>query len=159
MAIQHSAITATADCHEPKGLPALNGGASDVGKVYVSNGAGSGTWKWQPQALTLDITSLDTVTDYYLVMPYAGTIDKVYTVIDAAVATADKTLTLSIGGVAVTGGVVTITSAASAAGDIDSCTPSAANTVTAGQALKIAATGGSTGAARCHVTIIYTRTA
>lgn len=92
-------------------------------------------------------------------MPYACTIDKVYTAIDAAIATADKVLTLSIGGVAVTSGVVTIAFTGSAAGDIDSCTPSAAKAVTAGGALKIAATGGTTGDARCHITVIYTRTA
>ncbi len=153
MAIQHSAIL-DAERHEPKGAS-----TAAAGSVYVSDGAASGSWTWQPQAITLDITTLDTVTDYYVVMPYACTIKKVYTVIDAAVATADKTLTLSIGGVAVTNGVITITSAASAAGDIDSCTPTAANSVSAGAALKIAATGGSTGNARCHVTIIYTRTA
>lgn len=153
MAQQHSTI-ADADRHEPKGASsAVNG------SVYVSNGAASGSWAWQPQAITLDITTLNTVTDYYLVMPYACTINKIYTVIDAAVATADKTITSSIGGVDVTNGALTITSAASAAGDIDSCTPTAANSVGAGAALKLAATGGSTGDTRCHVTIIYTRTA
>lgn len=82
-----------------------------------------------------------------------------YTVIDSAIATADKVLTMSIAGVAVTSGALTIEFTGSAAGDIDSCTPSAANTMTAGAALKIAATGGSTGAARCHVVIDYQRTA
>lgn len=98
------------------------------------------------------------MADYYLVIPYAGTITKIYSVIDAAIATADKTLTASIGGVAITNGALTITQAGSAAGDVDSCTPTAANTVTAGQAIKIAATGGSTGAARAHITVVYTRT-
>lgn len=153
MSIQHSAIV-DADRHEPKGAS-----TAAAGSVYVSDGAASGVWKWQPQAVTLDIATLNTVTDYFIVMPHTCTIDKVYTVIDAAVATADKTLTLSIGGVAVTNGVITVTSAASAAGDVDSCTPTAANSVTAGAALKIAATGGSTGDARCHVTIVYTRAA
>lgn len=153
MATQHSAIP-DAERHEPKGAS-----TAVSGSVYVSDGAASGSWAWQPQAITLDIATLNTVTDYYLVMPHACTIDKIYTVIDAAVATADKIITASIGGVAVTNGVITITSAASAAGDIDSCTPTAANSVSAGAALKLEATGGSTGDARCHVTVIYTRTA
>lgn len=152
MAIQHSAI-ADADRHEPKGAS-----TAVAGSVYVSDGSASGSWKWQPQALTLGIATLNAVADYYLVMPHACTIDKVFTVIDSALATVDKTLTLSIGGTAVTGGVITITSAASAAGDIDSCAPTALNSVTAGGALKIAATGASTGDTRCHITIIYTRT-
>lgn len=154
MTIQHSAI-ADADRHEPKGIS-----TAAAGKVYISNGDGSsGTWGWQPQSLTLDIVSLDTVADYYLVIPYAGTINKIYSVIDAAITTADKVLTFSIGGVAITDGALTITQAGSAAGDVDSCTPTAANTVTAGQAIKIAATGGSGGTARAHLTVVYTRTA
>lgn len=92
-------------------------------------------------------------------MPHAVTIDKVYSVIDAPITVADKVLTLSIGGTAVTNGVITITQVGSAAGDIDICTPTADNSVAAGTALKIAATGATTGDARCHITIIYTRTA
>jgi len=153
MPIQHSAIP-DAQLHEPKGA------ASAVsGKVYVANGAGSGTWSWQPQVVTLDIANLDTVADYYLVFPYASTINKIHTVIDSAVGTADKIVTPSIAGVAVTSGAVTIAFTGSAAGDIDSSTPSAANAVASGAALKLAATGGSSGAARCHVSITYTRTA
>lgn len=99
------------------------------------------------------------MADYYVVIPYAATITKMYSVIDSAIATADKVLTLSIAGTPVTGGALTIAFSGSAAGDVDSCTPSAANAVAAGQALKIAATGGSTGDARGHLTIVYTRTA
>ena len=98
------------------------------------------------------------MADYYLVVPYAGTITKIYSVTDTAITTADKTLTASIGGVAITDGAFTITVAGSAAGGVNSCTPTAANTVTAGQAIKIAATGSSGGAARAHITVVYTRT-
>ena len=42
-------------------------------------------------------------------------------------------------------GVVTIATAASAAGDIDSCVPSALNVVTAGQAVNFTVTGGGAG--------------
>ncbi len=153
MAIQHSAIP-DADRHEPKGAS-----TAAAGSVYVSDGAASGTWKWQPQVATLDIASLDTVGDYYIPFAYNSTIDKVYSTIDGAILTADKTLTLSIGGVDVTNGVITITQAGSAAGDVDSCTPTANNTVSAGAALKVAATGGTTGGIRAHLTIVYTRTA
>lgn len=109
--------------------------------------------------MTLDIATLNTATDYYIVIPYAATITKMYSVIDAAIATADKVLTLSIAGTAVTDGALTIAYSGSAAGDVDSCTPSANNAIAAGKALKIAATGGSTGDARGHLTIVYTRTA
>lgn len=152
MPIQHADIP-EAQLHEPKGVStAVNG------SVYISNGSASGAWSWQPQAITIDIANLDTVADYYLVLPHACTITKIYSVIDTAIATADKVLTTSINGVAVTAGVITITQAASAAGDVDSSTPTGANTLTAGGTLKIAATGGATGSARCHITVVYTRT-
>lgn len=152
MTILHKDI-ANADLHEPKGVSAAIAGSS-----YIATGGGTGTWTFAPSALTLDIANLDTVTDYYVVFPFAATITKIYSVIDGAILTANKTLTASIGGVAVTGGVVTIAFTGAAAGDVDVATPSAANTITAGAALKIAATGATTGAIRGHLTIQYQRT-
>jgi hypothetical protein len=108
--------------------------------------------------LTLDIADASAEAVYYMLCPYAGTITKIWTVIDSAVLTADVTLTAAIGVTAVTNGVVTITQAGSAAGDIDSATPTALNVVTAGQAVNLTVTGG--GAAgtgpRIHVTMVIT---
>lgn len=129
-----------------------------MGRAYLANGSGSGAWDFAPAALTLDIANLDTVTDYFLVFPHAATITKIYSVIDGAILTADKVLTTSLAGVAITGGALTIAFTGAAAGDIDVATPSAANAIAAGAALKIAATGGSTGAIRGHLTIQYQRT-
>jgi len=126
--------------------------------VYVSNGSGSGSWIFPSQALTLDIISLDAVTDYFLVFPYAATITRLFSVVDGAILTVDKTLTMSIGGVAVTGGALVIPIAGSAAGVVSSVIPSAANAIAAGAALRIAATGATTGAIRGHLTIQYQRT-
>ena len=109
-------------------------------------------------ALTLDITDGSADATYYLICPHAGTISKIYSVIDAAVSTADITITANIGAVAVTDGVVTIATAGSAAGDVDSATPSAANAVTAGAAINlVVAGGGSGGAPRIHVVVVITR--
>jgi len=102
--------------------------------------------------LTLDIADGSADANYYLVSPWAGDVAKIYTVIDGVVSTADITITPSIAGTPITGGVVTIATAASAAGDVDSATPSAANTITAGQAIKFAvAGGGSGGSPRIHL--------
>lgn len=73
-------------------------------------------------------------TRYGFVAPAAITITKMRSVLlGHALATGDATLTGKIAGVAITGGVITITQAGSAIGDLDSATPSAANTATAGQ--------------------------
>jgi hypothetical protein len=67
---------------------------------------------------------------YRVVAPVAGDITDLQSVLqEAALATGDATLTFSINGTPVTGGVITITQSGSAAGDVDSATPSAANTV------------------------------
>lgn len=74
---------------------------------------------------------------YGIVSPVAGTINKIHSVLKGhALATGDATLTGKIGGVAITTGVITITQAGSAIGDKDSCTPSAAKTVAAGDEIQ-----------------------
>lgn len=78
------------------------------------------------------------------VSPVAGTITKLYSVLNGALATGDATLTPSIGGVDVTDGALTIAQADSAAGDVDSAVPSAANAVTAGQAVALTVGGTNT---------------
>ena len=153
MTIEHVLIE-DPNIHEPKGVA-----TAPLGSFYVADGAGSGDWGYTSHFLTLDIADITAVADYYIVSPFAGTIVKIYSVIDGTIASANKTLTASIGGVAVTNGAITIAYSGSAAGDVDSCTPTALNTVTAGQAIKIAAAGATTNAVRVHVTIQIQRTA
>ena len=95
--------------------------------------------------VSLDIADGSAEAVYYVVCPHAGSISKIWTVIDGAVGTANITITGAIGGTGITTGVVTIATAASAAGDIDSCVPSALNVVTAGQAVNFTVTGGGAG--------------
>ncbi len=102
--------------------------------------------------VNLDIADGSAEAVYYVVCPHAGDIKKIWTVTDDAVSTADITITAAIGVTGVTNGVVTIATAASAAGDVDSATPTAANTVTAGQAVNFTVTGGGAGGApRIHL--------
>jgi hypothetical protein len=108
--------------------------------------------------LTLDIADGSAEATYFLVAPHAGDVDKIYSVIDGAVSTADITITPKIGSTGMTDGVVTIATAASGAGDVDSSTPSAANTVTAGQAMNfVVSGGGSGGSPRIHLSVVITR--
>ena len=108
--------------------------------------------------VSLDIADGSAEAVYYLVCPHAGTISQIATVIDAAVATADITVTAAIGATGVTGGVVTIATAASAAGDLDTATPTALNVVTAGQAVNFTVTGGGAGGTpRVHLVMTISR--
>jgi len=109
--------------------------------------------------LTLDIADGSADATYYLICPHAGVISKLYSVIDGVVSTADITITAKIGSTAITDGAITIATASSAAGDVDSATPSAANAVTAGAAINlVVAGGGSGGSPRIHVVVMLKRT-
>lgn len=108
--------------------------------------------------VNLDIADGSAEAVYYVVCPHAGTISKIWTVTDDAVGTANITVTAAIGATGVTNGVVTIATAGSAAGDVDSATPSALNTVTAGQAVNFTVTGGGAGGApRIHLAMVISR--
>jgi len=94
-----------------------------------------------------------------IVSPVAGTIDKIYSVIDGALTTGDATLTAKIGAVAVTDGVITVAQAGSAAGDVDSATPSAAKTVAVGNVISITVGGTNDATKHGHVTLVITPSA
>lgn len=81
-----------------------------------------------------DLSSTDT---YFAPSPVAGEIVKIWSTIDAALTTGDATLTGKIGATPITNGVITVTQSGSAAGDVDSASPTAANTVAAGDALAV----------------------
>lgn len=104
-----------------------------------------------------EIADISSAASSWVVSPYAGTIEKIYTAIDGAITGANAAITFEIGGTAVTDGGITIAQASSAAGDIDSSTPSALNIVTAGQAIEIITDGGSTNAVKAVVTIVMQR--
>jgi hypothetical protein len=65
----------------------------------------------------------------------SATLTRIMSALTGALTTGNATITAAINGVAVTNGLVTITQAASAAGDLDSATPTAANVIAAGQVL------------------------
>lgn len=79
-----------------------------------------------------------------LPVPVAGTVTAIRTVLNGALATGDATLTARIGATAITGGVVTIAQAGSAAGVTDAALPTAANAVAAGDALSLTVGGANT---------------
>jgi hypothetical protein len=90
-----------------------------------------------------------------VVSPVAGTIAKIFSVLNGALDAGDATLTGKIGSTAITGGVITIAESGSAAGDVDSATPSAAHTVAVGDVISLTGGGASTatGTASCLVVI------
>lgn len=104
--------------------------------------------------LNLDIADLSADANYYVICPVDGVISRIDSVIDGAVSTADVTITPSIGGTNITGGVVTIAYSGSAAGDLDYALPTTGNVIAAGAAIKFAVAGGGAGGSpRGHLVI------
>ena len=109
-----------------------------------------------PYYLTVTIADISSADQVYVAVPIAGLVTNIRSVIDAAITDADAALTTKIGGVAITGGGGTVANAGSAAGDVDSATPTAANAVAAGDALEVETDGGSTSTAKVTVTFEIT---
>jgi len=107
---------------------------------------------------TTVLTDISTASSAFVAAPVAGTITSIRTVLGGAIATADAAISTEINGVAVTNGTLTVENASSAAGDRDSATPTAANTVAVGDALEVITDGASTNTVPLYVTFVITPT-
>ena len=107
--------------------------------------------------LTVKMTTVSTAGSTWIVCPVKAKINKIYSVLNGTIATADAAITVEIGGVAVTNAGITIAYSGSAAGDIDSSTPTAKNVVNAGQAIEIITSGASTNAIAADFTLVMER--
>jgi len=107
--------------------------------------------------LTVKLSDVSTASSAYVVAPDAGKIIKIYSVLGGAIATANAAITTEINGVAVTGGAITIATASSAAGDVDSAEPTAANSVQEGDVIEIITDGASTNTVPAEFTVIIRR--
>lgn len=106
----------------------------------------------QTRFITVDIDDVSTAASFWVVPGFAGKIQKITTVLHGAIATADAAITTEIGGTAVTGGAVTIANSSSAAGDVDTATPTAANVFGAEEPLEVITDGASTNTVKVTVT-------
>lgn len=116
------------------------GDISIANKTFaIKNFSHSGQQAVGPVRMT-DVSAASTV---YSVAPVAGTISKIYSSLGGAITVADSALTSQINGVGITNGDWTVAYTGSAAGDVDSATPTAANTVAAGDKVAFISDGGS----------------
>ena len=150
--VNHSTLT-DPYLHEPKGVA-----ASSAGDVYVSDGAGSGTWEdHRRSVITVHFQDLSSSEDIYVPIPFAGTVSRITTVLEGAIAGGDVTITVKDSS-ANSMGTVTITQSGSAAGDVDSLDPSSNNTVTDNDYILVQGDGGATSHVDCLVTIVVEHT-
>ncbi len=132
------------NAHATTGIVAANN-LSDVASASTAR-ANIGANKVVLEVNVADLVAADAKV-YRVVSPVAGKVKKIFSVLEAhALAAGDATLTGKIGAAAITDGVVTITQAGSAIGDVDSATPSAANDVVEGDVISFTVGGANTDA-------------
>lgn len=138
------AIAAPAGIHcKTVGTAHVSGVSGDIGVVRIAPADVEVVQKTPLTMLAADLQAASAAV-YRVVTPVAGTIKKVWSALAAALATGDATITLSINGTPVTGGVITIAESGSAAGDVDSAAPTAANVVAAGDVIEATIAGANT---------------
>jgi len=152
--VNHSSLTDPL-IHEPKGVA-----SASAGKVYVADGSGSGTWTSKEtlvgETLTGYIDNISASSTVYVPIPFAGTISKIVTVLEAAISSANATLTVK-NAAAASMGTITVAQSGSAAGDVDTLAPSSNNTVAADSFITIASDGGSTNSATLRFVVVLDR--
>jgi len=141
---EHNTLTGTS-IHEDKLISTA--GTGDAGKVSTPSASVAGTGELRylveseittkQEYMMLYLPAVDTETEYYIPVPYTGTITSVRTCTDASFTGADQTLQVKIDGTSVTNGLITITQSGSAAADIDTATPTANNTFAPGNYIQI----------------------
>jgi hypothetical protein len=89
------------------------------------------------------MADLSTASSAFVVSPWRGKIVRVYSCIYNAITGADSIWTMKINGTAVTGVSVTVANSGSAAGDVDTGTPTGANTVNEGDTIEFISDGAS----------------
>jgi len=107
--------------------------------------------------LTSKITNISASGSTFVPVPDGGKVIKIITSIKNAISSANAALTWEIGGTAMTGSAITITQSGSAAGDVDTSEPTAANDVAEGGTIEMISDGGSSTACECVVTFVIRR--
>ena len=107
--------------------------------------------------ITAKIADISTASSTFVAVPDGGKIIKIFTALQGAIGTANGAITFEIGGTAVTGGAITVTQSGSAAGDVDTSEPTAANDVTEDGTIEMITDGGSSTACECVVTFVIRR--
>lgn len=152
--VNHSSLT-DPYLHEPKGVA-----TATSGDVYVANGSGSGAWTAKQTLIELSIEGyledVSSVEKVYVPIPFAGTVSKVLTVLEAAISSSNSIVTVK-NSAGSSMGTLTITASGSAAGDIDTLAPTSNNTVTADSFITIESNGGSTNTAKLRFVVILDR--
>lgn len=107
--------------------------------------------------LTAEIEDVSTASSTFVAVPDGGKIVKIITALQGAISGGNAAISFEIGGTAVTNGGITVAHSGSAAGTVDSSTPTAANRVEEDGTIEMITDGGSTGTKKLLVTFVIRR--
>ena len=107
--------------------------------------------------ITAEIEDVSTASSTFVAIPDGGKVVKILTALQGAISGADAAITFEIGGTAMTNSAITVANSGSAAGDVDTSAPTAANRVEEGGSIEMITDGGSTGTAKLVVTFVIRR--
>jgi hypothetical protein len=107
--------------------------------------------------LTSTIADISTASSTFVPVPDGGKVIKIITALQGAIGTANAAITFEIGGVAITGGAITVTQSGSAAGDVDTAEPTAANDVAEDGSIEMITDGSSSNTIKLVVTFVIRR--
>ena len=107
--------------------------------------------------LTSTIADISTASSTFVPVPDGGKVIKILTALQGAIGTANAAITFEIGGTAVTGGAITVTQSGSAAGDVDTAEPTAANDVAEDGSIEMITDGSSANTIKLVVTFVIRR--
>ena len=107
--------------------------------------------------ITAEIEDISTASSTFVAIPDGGKVIKIITALQGAITSANAALTFEIGGTAMTGSAITVAHSGSAAGDVDTASPTAANRVEEDGTIEMITDGGSTGAKKLLVTFVIRR--
>ena len=107
--------------------------------------------------LTARLADVSAASSVNIAVPDRGKIIKIISVLGGAITTANSAVTTAVNGTAVTGGSFAVAYSVSAAGDIDTAEPTAANNVEEGDYITITSDGGSSTTQPIDITVIIRR--
>ena len=107
--------------------------------------------------ITAKIANISTASSTFVPIPDGGRVIKIFTALQAVIATANGGISFEIGGTAITGGGITVAYSGSAVGDVDTAEPTAANDVSEGGTIEMITDGASATACECVVTFVIRR--
>jgi hypothetical protein len=107
--------------------------------------------------INAEIEDISTASSTFVAVPDGGRVIKIITALQGAISGANAAITFEIGGTAMTNSAITVAHSGSAAGDVDTSEPTAANSVSEDGTIEMITDGASTGTQKLLVTFVVRR--